>query len=34
MKLTYIITPIEKKEIVLIDDIYTGRTIRAAIDAL
>ena len=28
-------TPIEKKEILLIDDvIYTGRTIRAAIDAL
>ena len=35
MKLTYIPTKIEKKEIVLIDDvIYTGRTIRAAIDAL
>ena len=28
-------TPIEKKEILLVDDvIYTGRTIRAAIDAL
>ena len=28
-------TPIERKEILLIDDvIYTGRTIRAAIDAL
>ena len=28
-------TPIEKKEILLIDDvIYTGRTIRAAMDAL
>ena len=28
-------TPIEKQEILLIDDvIYTGRTIRAAIDAL
>jgi len=28
-------TPIEQKEIILIDDvIYTGRTIRAAIDAL
>ena len=28
-------TPIEKKEILMIDDvIYTGRTIRAAIDAL
>jgi len=35
MKATDIPTPIEKKEIVLIDDvIYTGRTIRAAIDAL
>ena len=35
MKATYIPSPIEKKEIVLIDDvIYTGRTIRAAIDAL
>ncbi len=35
MKATEIPTPIEKKEIVLIDDvIYTGRTIRAAIDAL
>ena len=32
---TEIPTSIEKKEIVLIDDvIYTGRTIRAAIDAL
>ena len=28
-------TPIEKKEILLIDDvIYTGRTVRAAMDAL
>ena len=35
MKLTYIPKPIEKKEIVLIDVfIYTGRTIRSAIDAL
>ena len=35
MKATDIPTPIEKKEILLIDDvIYTGRTIRAAIDAL
>ena len=35
MKATDIPTPIENKEIVLIDDvIYTGRTIRAAIDAL
>ena len=35
MKATDIPTPIEQKEIVLIDDvIYTGRTIRAAIDAL
>ena len=35
MKATNIPTPIENKEIVLIDDvIYTGRTIRAAIDAL
>ena len=32
---TDIPTPIEKQEIILIDDvIYTGRTIRAAIDAL
>ena len=35
MKATDIPAPIEKKEIVLIDDvIFTGRTIRAAIDAL
>ena len=35
IKVTDIPTPIEKKEILLIDDvIYTGRTIRAAIDAL
>ena len=35
MKATQIPLPIEKKEIVLIDDVlYTGRTIRAAIDAL
>ena len=35
IKATDIPTPIEKKEILLIDDvIYTGRTIRAAIDAL
>ena len=35
MKATEIPTPIEQKEIVLIDDvIYTGRTIRAAMDAL
>tara|TARA_Y100000991_G_scaffold140988_1_gene106368 strand:+ start:37 stop:573 length:537 start_codon:yes stop_codon:yes gene_type:complete len=35
MKATDIPTPIEKQEILLIDDvIYTGRTIRAAIDAL
>ena len=35
IKITDIPTPIEKKEILLIDDvIYTGRTIRAAIDAL
>ena len=35
IKATDIPTPIEKKEIVLIDDvIYTGRTIRAAMDAL
>ena len=35
IKATDIPTPIEKKEIILIDDvIYTGRTIRAAIDAL
>ncbi len=32
---TDIPTPIEKKEIILIDDvIYTGRTIRAAMDSL
>ena len=35
MKATDIPIPLENKEIVLIDDIiYTGRTIRAAIDAL
>ena len=35
MKATDIPTPIEKQEILLIDDvIFTGRTIRAAIDAL
>ena len=35
MQATDIPTPIEKQEILLIDDvIYTGRTIRAAIDAL
>ena len=35
IKVTDIPIPIEKKEILLIDDvIYTGRTIRAAIDAL
>ena len=35
IKATEIPTPIEKQEIILIDDvIYTGRTIRAAIDAL
>ena len=35
MQTTNIPIPIENKEIVLIDDvIYTGRTIRAAIDAL
>ena len=35
IKATDIPTPIEKKEILLIDDvIFTGRTIRAAIDAL
>ena len=35
IKATDIPTPIEKQEILLIDDvIYTGRTIRAAIDAL
>ena len=35
IKTTAIPTPIEKQEILLIDDvIYTGRTIRAAIDAL
>jgi len=35
IKATDIPTPIEKKEIILVDDvIYTGRTIRAAMDAL
>ncbi len=35
IKATDIPTPIEEKEIILVDDvIYTGRTIRAAIDAL
>ena len=35
IKATDIPTPIEKQEILLIDDvIYTGRTIRAAVDAL
>ena len=35
IKATDIPIPIEKKEIILIDDvIYTGRTIRAAMDAL
>ena len=35
IKVTDIPTPIEKQEIILVDDvIYTGRTIRAAIDAL
>tara|TARA_B100000378_G_scaffold241178_1_gene209849 strand:- start:233 stop:769 length:537 start_codon:yes stop_codon:yes gene_type:complete len=35
IKATDIPTPIEKQEILLIDDvIYTGRTIRAAMDAL
>ena len=35
IKVTDIPTPIENKEILLIDDvIYTGRTIRAAMDAL
>ena len=35
IKATDIPIPIEKKEILLIDDvIYTGRTIRAAMDAL
>ena len=35
IKVTDIPTPIEKQEILLIDDvIYTGRTIRAAMDAL
>ena len=35
IKATDIPTPIEKQDILLIDDvIYTGRTIRAAIDAL
>ena len=35
IKATDITIPIEKKEILLIDDvIYTGRTIRAAMDAL
>jgi len=35
IKATDIPTPIEKQEILLVDDvIYTGRTVRAAIDAL
>ena len=35
IKATDIPTPIDKKEILLIDDvIYTGRTIRAAMDSL
>jgi len=35
IKVTDIPTPIEKQEILLVDDvIYTGRTIRAAMDAL
>ena len=35
IKATDIPTPIEKQDILLVDDvIYTGRTIRAAIDAL
>ena len=35
IKATEIPTPIEEQEILLIDDvIYTGRTIRAAIEAL
>ena len=35
IKATNLPTPIEKKEILLVDDvIYTGRTIRAALDAL
>ena len=35
IKVTDLPTPIEKQEILLIDDvIYTGRTIRAAMDAL
>ena len=35
MKATDIPTPLERQEILLIDDvIYTGRTIRAAMDAL
>ena len=35
IKATDIPTPIEKQEILLVDDvIYTGRTIRAAMDAL
>jgi len=35
IKVTEIPTPIERQEIILIDDvIYTGRTIRAAMDAL
>tara|TARA_B100000214_G_scaffold38904_1_gene24410 strand:- start:377 stop:913 length:537 start_codon:yes stop_codon:yes gene_type:complete len=35
IKVTDIPTPIERQEIILIDDvIYTGRTIRAAMDAL
>jgi len=35
IKITNIPTPIDEQEILLIDDvIYTGRTVRAAIDAL
>ena len=35
IKVTDIPTPLERQEILLIDDvIYTGRTIRAAMDAL
>ena len=35
IKATDIPTPIEKKDIILVDDvIYTGRTIRASMDAL
>ena len=35
IKATDIPTPIEKKEVLLVDDvIYTGRTIRAAMDSL